>query len=119
MAKLSAHGQEVCRYFSVKSRGLVAVMADGKVLRRTPFSGWKLFAVKKSEVPLGEWIAKRREIYARLPAWQQECRSLPSMATLERWSNDSMCETPTGHQVEPDGVGPDGVPSWLILCGLI
>jgi hypothetical protein len=32
---------------------------------------------------------------------------------------DGICETPTGHRVEPDGIGPDGVPSWLRLFSLI
>lgn len=43
----------------------------------------------------------------------------PSIATLEKWSNDGICKTPTGHKVEPDGHGPDGVPSWLLLMGMI
>lgn len=43
----------------------------------------------------------------------------PTLATLERWSNDGVCRTPTGHRVEPDGHGPDGVPSWLLILGMI
>ena len=44
---------------------------------------------------------------------------LPDMEELEEWMFDSVCETPTGNDVEPDGYGPDGVPSWLLLLGLI
>ena len=43
----------------------------------------------------------------------------PSMATLERWGMDSVCKTPTGKRVEPDGHGPDGSPSWLLVFSLI
>jgi len=43
----------------------------------------------------------------------------PSMSSLERWSYDSVCKTPTGKRVEPDGHGCDGSPSWLLVFGLI
>jgi len=43
----------------------------------------------------------------------------PTMKTLEKWSNDGVCQTPTGHRVEPDGTGPDGSPSWLLAFGMI
>ena len=44
----------------------------------------------------------------------------PSFATLERWSNDGYCKTPTcTHKTEPDGYGMDGSPSWLLVMGMI
>ena len=43
----------------------------------------------------------------------------PSMASLEKWSYDSICKTPTGKRVEPDGYGSDGSPSWLLVMGFI
>jgi hypothetical protein len=43
----------------------------------------------------------------------------PALNTLEKWSNDGICKTPTGHRVEPDGHGPDGSPSWLLVLGWI
>ena len=43
----------------------------------------------------------------------------PSMASLERWSMDSVCKSVTGKRVEPDGHGSDGSPSWLLVFGLI
>lgn len=43
----------------------------------------------------------------------------PSMTTLEKWSYDSVCKTPTGKRVEHDGHGPDGSPSWLLALGFI
>lgn len=44
---------------------------------------------------------------------------LPGEEQLEAWVFDSVCETPTGFSVEPDGHGPDGCPSWLMLLGLV
>jgi hypothetical protein len=43
----------------------------------------------------------------------------PSMKTLEKWSNDGVAKTVTGHRTEPDGYGPDGSPSWLLVFGII
>ena len=41
------------------------------------------------------------------------------MQDLMTWNEDGICETPNGHRVEPDGTGPDGVPSWLRALRLI
>ena len=41
------------------------------------------------------------------------------MQELMAWDEDGICETPTGHRVETDGTGPDGVPSWLRALRLI
>jgi len=43
----------------------------------------------------------------------------PTMNTLGKWDMDGVAKTPTGHRVEPDGWGPDGSPSWLLVIGLI
>ncbi len=43
----------------------------------------------------------------------------PSVRTLEKWSQDGVAKSVTGHRVEPDGYGPDGSPSWLLALGLI
>lgn len=43
----------------------------------------------------------------------------PSMRSLEKWANDSVCKSVFGAQVEPDGFGSDGEPSWLLAMGLI
>jgi len=44
---------------------------------------------------------------------------MPTMRTLEKQGNDAIVTTPTGHRVEPDGYGPDGIPSWLMVLGVI
>jgi len=44
---------------------------------------------------------------------------VPSIEQLEEWVFDSLCETPDGCQVEPDGKCHHGYPSWLIIFNLI
>lgn len=43
----------------------------------------------------------------------------PSFAQMEKWEGDGYSMTPTGKRVEPDGYGPDGSPSWMLVLGLI
>jgi hypothetical protein len=43
----------------------------------------------------------------------------PSARSLERWSEDGVCESVFGARVEPDGYGPHGEPSWLLAIGVI
>jgi hypothetical protein len=47
----------------------------------------------------------------------RKCPSLNSIQKME-W-NDGACMTCTGHKVEPDGYGPDGSPSWMLVLGVI
>jgi hypothetical protein len=42
----------------------------------------------------------------------------PGMKTLEKYS-DCISKSVTGCRVEPDGYGPDGSPSWLLVVGVI
>ena len=44
---------------------------------------------------------------------------MPSMSALEKMSSDSIAKSVTGKKVEPDGHGPDGSPSWLLVLGFI
>lgn len=43
----------------------------------------------------------------------------PSMAALEKMSNNGIATTPLGSRTEPDGVGQHGEPSWLLVIGVI
>jgi hypothetical protein len=43
----------------------------------------------------------------------------PSDEALEEYVFDSVCPSITGDTVEPDGHGPDGAPSWLLLLGFV
>lgn len=43
---------------------------------------------------------------------------VPSMSTLSRMA-DGLSKSVTGKTVEPDGYGPDGSPSWLLILGMI
>jgi len=118
MAKLSAHGKEIGRFFSFRLGMLVAYMEDGTVLCKSPGGTWTVYGRKKAEVPLGEWIEKKREYLGKLPSWQR-VKGLPSMRQLEEWTFDSVCESLLGETVEPDGYSSDGAPSWLLALGLI
>lgn len=119
MAKLSAHGSELHRYFSVKYSGIVAVMNDGVLMVKRIDGRWRVLARKKPEVSLEDWRDGRKKLYDGLFQWKKDTKSMPTLTTLQRWEADGVCKTPTGHMVEPDGVGPDGVPSWLRILGLI
>ena len=120
MAKLKAHGEEITRFFSPSKRSLMAVMSDGVTLKRNLYSGWKVAATKKSDVSLETWKrGKLEKITQVIPQWARNVEHIPSLATLQAWEADGICETPTGYRVEPDGHGPDGSPSWLLALGII
>lgn len=44
---------------------------------------------------------------------------MPGMAALEKMSDAAVVPTPSGYKVEPDGYGPDGSPSWMLVAGVI
>ncbi len=111
---------EFARFFSLKDRGLVSYRTDGRILiRRLGDPNFRSYLVKKADVPLEDWIALKKEMLLRVARWCFETTELPSTEEMEEWVSDSVVDTPTGHRVEPDGVGPDGVPSWLRCLGLI
>lgn len=43
----------------------------------------------------------------------------PTLRTLEKWGWDGIARSVTGKKVEEDGYGPDGSPSWTLVCGMI
>lgn len=111
---------ELFRFFDQKTGHMVSIHDDGTVNRASiNETRYRCVARKKAEVPMEQWVARKKEIYDALPEWTKKVRRLPSMATLEHWSEEGFCMTPTGHRVEPDGHGPDGVPSWLLLLHFI
>lgn len=47
-------------------------------------------------------------------------KKMPTIRTLQNWEmRGGYCETVTGHRTEPDGYGPDGSPSWMLVAGVI
>mgnify|MGYP001594992773 CR=1 FL=1 len=56
---------------------------------------------------------------AALPGFFSDDFEMPPDDQIEEWVYDSVCETPTGQRVEPDGYGQDGSPSWLLALGLM
>jgi len=120
MAKLSAHGDELFRYFSVSRRRLLSLRSDGQCMAMSGLDRtWRNYAKKKPEVSVDAWVAGHRRREAEQPVWARDIRSIPSQRQLEEWVHDCCCETPGGDSVEPDGYGQGGAPSWLLLLGLL
>jgi len=44
VAKLSAHGTELVRYFSPRKRALISVRSDGTTFCRRPYLDWKIYS---------------------------------------------------------------------------
>jgi hypothetical protein len=120
MAKVSAHGPEIYRYFSFRKRGLVSVRSDKVALIKYPGTGWKLCYKAKPGVSEAEWVRIWRDFYAKLSPWKKQIDSLPSLAQIKAWTFDSVCETTDGETCEPDSppLGEHG-PSWLIALGYL
>jgi len=106
VSELDANGTELHRYFSVARGALISVRSNGVTLCRQVDDDWKVLSRKKAALN-------------SLCRWHREVEELPSMQELMAWDEDGICETPTGHHVEPDGTGPDGVPSWLRALRLV
>ena len=51
--------------------------------------------------------------------WPKPETEAPDIETLIEWMMDGDCEATDGCIVEPDGVCPDGHPSWLRRLGMI
>lgn len=51
--------------------------------------------------------------------WLSGFKKVPSMKTLMKQSFDCIAKSVTGKKVEPDGFGPDGSPSWILVLGLV
>jgi hypothetical protein len=116
---LDVNGTELHRYFSVARGALISVRSNGVTLIHQVDDDWKVLSRKKVDVPLAQWVANKTAALIAMDRWQLEVEALPSMQELMAWNEDGICETPTGHRVEPDGTGPDGVPSWLRALRLI
>lgn len=56
---------------------------------------------------------------ARAHKWLKGFSKEPTLHRLEKWIDDGVCLTPLGHRTEPDGYGPNGEPSWLLIERLI
>ncbi len=117
----TATPKEVLRYFSPKGFRLVSVRSDGSTMLLEVGGEWKPAKGIKAhpDKSVEQYIAHMREQASLLPRWAQEVRELPSMADLKEAFYDGICPTTTGDDVEPDGYGPDGAPSWLRALGLI
>ena len=100
-------------HFSVARGALISVRSNGVTLCRQVDDEWKVLSRKKAECSLEQWLANKEATLNSLARWPLNIEELPSLQQLMAWHEDGVCETPTGHRVEPDGTGPDGAPSWL------
>ena len=66
-------------------------------------------------VSCGVFRMGEREIVMRYRSLVKE----PSVATLEKWSENGIAKSVFGAKVEPDGYGQHGEPSWMLAAGLI
>ena len=119
VSELDANGTELHRYLSVARGALISIRSNGVTLIRQVNDDWKVLSRKKVDCSLAQWVASKKVALSLLGRWQLEVEELPSMQELMAWNDEGICETPTGHRVEPDGTGPDGVPSWLRALRLI
>jgi hypothetical protein len=46
-------------------------------------------------------------------------KKVPSLSTMEKWSDDGIARSVQGQKVEPDGFDGDGFPSWMLVVGII
>lgn len=107
-------------YVSPKSGAVFAVLANGtRYVKTITARQWKLFGQRKADLTLEQWTASKVAFYDALPQWAKGISACPTIATLERWSNDGVAMTPDGQRIEPDGTAANGAPSWLLLVGVI
>lgn len=107
-------------YVNANTGALIAILADGtKYGRNIHTSGWKHLTTKKADITLEQWTANKRALYDAMPAWAKGVKALPSLRTLEKWSNDGVARTVDGQRIEPDGTASNGAPSWLLVVGVI
>lgn len=57
--------------------------------------------------------------YTHASKYLTKFKPYPSMKSLENMTYGSIATTVIGSRVEPDGHGPYGDPSWLLVAGLI
>jgi hypothetical protein len=119
MSLLKSEGNEIARFFDQSVKGLISIRDNGSTLIRQVGTPWRLFSRKVDSIPLREWIAEKRAAVNQLPSWMISVRHLPTLPQLHAWKVAGISSTPTGYEVEPDGIGPDSVPSWLRLFGLV
>lgn len=108
------------RFFSRRRSALYSLRADGSIWCKRLYHGWRI----ANPIPTPEGIPDRLALFEKIAAsgqpWQRRVEDIPTMSDLERQLHDDCSmETPTGYTVEPDGTGPDGVPSWLRVFGMV
>ena len=58
--------------------------------------------------------------FKKMPSLTTLQKKMPSLTTLQKWEwQGRYCETVLGEKTEPDGYGPSGAPSWMLVMGVI
>jgi 3D (Asp-Asp-Asp) domain-containing protein len=65
----------------------------------------------------GDKVYKTRLVNAQ--KYYTGINKAPSLRTLEKYSSDGIAKTAVGEKIEPDGFGPSGAPSWMLVMGII
>jgi hypothetical protein len=112
---------EIFRFFSPRAKRLVSVKSNGIVMTQGLGEEWRpsKHLVRPMDMPVEEFIQKMKARAATLPAWALRITDLPTMAELEEWMREDVAYTTDGDEIEPDGVGYGGAPSWFIALGFI
>jgi hypothetical protein len=110
------------RLLDTRRGKLVSVRSDGTLMAKWIWGRWKMYGrVRQSlmrdgqvdEEALRQFVAEHHE------RWLEGDYHLPSLAELERWEQDGVAEAVDGCPVEPDGRCPHGMPSWLLVVGVV
>lgn len=115
-----APARERARFFSRRRRALISLRDDGSVFTKTLTEGWTQRTEPATADQLDARLTKLDQWCQSVSGWPRHVQDIPTLDDLEQQlRDDGAVETPTGASVEPDGIGPDGVPSWLRVFGLI
>lgn len=98
-------------YPSIETKRAVK-LKDGTTLPK----GSKAWFLKKDN---GDWHNTVCCVEGHLVSIVGAFGPAPKIETMEKWSNDGVAKSVTGRRVEPDGHGPDGSPSWLLVMNVI
>lgn len=114
-------GKQIASCFQKNS--LSSIRDIGEIWKM-PFDtkDWQRVLQKKPDFDLERWIdLKMAKIYNITPWYLRDLKEddIPTQEQLQVWAMEGVCDSVTGYTVEPDGHGPDGAPSWLLVFEIL
>ena len=94
-------------------------LKDGRVIPANVEIGVEMNGTRIASVTIPDFNAPVKINLINAYKWIKGFIAPPSIKKMEQWMEDGIAETVTGERVEPDGMGTDGSPSWLIVMGMI